>query len=263
MTTGGYLALTLALATASCAASPRPCANASGCPGGACQAGRCAQVGDVPVPAGARRAVVSANAVRASVDARYVASFGGAAGSPTLFVRFPPAWGRGKIERAFLVLTPAPGAPSTRGTTTITVARALEPWTATSSEPRVGAVEASATIPFAGGRVIRVDVTDAVREWARTGDAHEGFVVRGWGEGGVGAAIAVEADEPPRLDVYVLEARPLARPERASLDTARAGSPMLPRQWSRLPRPKRRSFPSAGSRPRSTPRVGPSARSRT
>ena len=202
-------AVTLALALTACAAAPRPCPTAVACEGGVCHAGRCGAVDDVPVSVGARRVVLEAVATRASDDdARFAPTLGGAGASPTLVVRFAPAWGRGRVERAFLVLSPAPGALATPARTTITVARALEPWSVTSAPPRVGPVEATATVTFAPPRAIRIDVTDAVREWARTGEAHHGFVIRASGDDARGASFAIEAGEAPRLDVYVATDKP-------------------------------------------------------
>lgn len=194
------------VAAAACAPVPRACVSASECASGACHVGRCGAVDDLPIASGARRLVLSALAIRTTEDARYVAAVGGAA-SPTVFLRFAQGFGAARVDRAYLVLSPAPGAPASAERTTITVARALEPWTATSPAPRVGPVLASETVTFAPPRAIRVDVTEAVREWARGGEPHHGFVVRATSEG-AGVAFAVEADEAPRLDVYVLADEP-------------------------------------------------------
>jgi hypothetical protein len=185
-----------------CASRPAPCSGADACSDGVCHAGQCAPVESVPVAPQSRRVVLVPTAIRAANGGSFAVALGGSNDAGPLLVRFDATWGPGAIERAFLVLSPATGPTSTKPVR-VAVARVEEAWTRTSAMPRVSAVDARTETTVLAGRVVRVDVTDMVREWARTGGRHHGFAVRAETGDAAGLAVAIESGDAPRLDVYV------------------------------------------------------------
>lgn len=176
-----------------CGGRPTPCSSADACAAGVCHAGRCGAVDAVPVTGESRREVVRPDLSRAAgatfavtVDDRDTA----------LLVRFPRTWGTTEPERAFVVFTATTDAASP---ITFEIARVVEPWTLTSSPPRVGPIEVTATLVPTPDHPVRIDVTDAVREWTRTGDKHHGFAIRTRNRA---ATIALDSGDGPTLDLY-------------------------------------------------------------
>jgi hypothetical protein len=208
----------IALALAACGPRVVPCTSVEGCAKNqACSAGRCAAVGSEIAPADARRVLVAPSEI-AVVSSRGGGSpmpaeipLGGqTSGSIVVLLRFPTPWGnRVRVASAFLTLEPSPGAVPETEPVPVTVARVLEPWSASDVSwarlPRLSAPEARALATARPPKTLRIDVTAIVQRWARERTNDQGIALMSGPEATVGATYAtgVSGARGPRLDVYL------------------------------------------------------------
>jgi hypothetical protein len=207
-----------ALFAASCGPRTTPCVVPEACAKGqTCFTGRCAALGTEITPADARRVLVAPSEL-AVVSPRGDGSdlpaeipLGGAvAGSIVVLMRFPTPWGnRVRVASAFLTLEPSPGAFPDADPVPVTVARVLEPWSASDVSwgrlPRLSAPEARALATARPPRTLRIDVTSIVQRWARERTNDQGIALMSAPEATAGATYAtgVSGARGPRLDVYL------------------------------------------------------------
>ncbi len=182
-----------------------------------CVAGGCIKAGTELVPLDAQRIVVPAQEI--AVVARGHArtglpgeiSFGGRTrASNVVLLRFPTPWGkRVRVARAFLALEPAAGTIAETRPVLVSVARVLEPWSASEASwerlPRLSAFEGGAYTGIGPAQALRIDVTAIVQRWAlgRTND--QGLALTASPEAPLGPSYATGASggTGPRLDVYL------------------------------------------------------------
>jgi hypothetical protein len=207
-----------ALLLASCSTRLAPCVAPEGCAKNqTCFTGHCAALGTEITPTDARRVIVAPSEIAV------VSSHGGGselpaeiplgasvAGSIVVLLRFPTPWGnRVRVASAFLTLEPSPGAFPETDPVPVTVARVLEPWSATDVSwgrlPRLSAPEARALATARPPKTLRIDVTSIVQRWARERTNDQGIALMSAPEAPVGATYAtgVSGARGPRLDVYL------------------------------------------------------------
>jgi hypothetical protein len=171
------------------------------------------------VPPDARRivltpadiAVVTANGQRPSRGIPSAVRFGSAQeGSSVLFLRFGPVQAAAtRIESAFLLLEPIPGAA--RGITDVKVEalRVGEDWNdetlSWSHQPRVGLPTSPGLARGSPPSTLRIDVTELVRHQRERSRADVAVAIKASGGSDAGAAFATGATQglAPRLEVYV------------------------------------------------------------
>ncbi|HEX9296487.1 MAG TPA: DNRLRE domain-containing protein [Polyangiaceae bacterium] len=201
-----------------CSSSIAPCVTQEACRAGqTCLAGRCLNMGSELAPSDAQRILVPASEI-AVVSSRgndptlpSEIPLGRAPnGSIVVLLRFPTPWGnRVRIASAFLTLEPLPGALPETQPVSVSVARVLEPWSASDVSwgrlPRLSAPEVRALASPAPPKTLRIDVTSIVRRWARGRATDQGIALMASGEAAAGATYAtgISGAPGPRLDVYV------------------------------------------------------------
>jgi len=201
-----------------CATRFPPCVGPDSCERGLmCTAGRCLKTGTELAPLDAQRIVVAPQEMvvvaRGSGDSALPAEIplGGSAGSsPIVLFRFPTPWGkRVRVARAFLTLYPAPGTVPESRPVLVSVARVLEPWSASEASwgrlPRLSAFEGSAYTGIGPAKALRIDVTTIVQRWALGRSADQGLALTASSDAPFGPSYAtgVSGGTGPRLDVYL------------------------------------------------------------
>lgn len=154
-------------------------------------------------------AVVSSRGYDAALPAE-IPLGSASAGSLVLLLRFPTPWGnRVRIASAFLILEPFPGALPETVPVTVTIARVLEPWSASDVSwarlPRLSAPEGRALVSTAPPKTLRIDVTTIVQRWSQGKTKDQGIALFSAPDAPVGATYAtgVSGARGPRLDVYL------------------------------------------------------------
>jgi len=201
-----------------CSHQPVPCVLPGECGRGfVCAIDHCTKAGTELTPADTQRIVVN------PTEMALVSSLGKASGLPNeiplgrapagsfvLLLRFPVPWGnRVRIARAFLTLEPAPFAVPESRPVLVSVARVLDPWSASDVSwgrlPRLSPSEARAWAITGPPRPLRIDVTAIVQRWARGRTDDQGIALSAPADAPVGATYATGAAgaSGPRLDVYV------------------------------------------------------------
>ena len=212
------LATIVIASTVSCATHPTPCVSPEGCPRNqTCAVGRCGAIASEIAPAEARRllvapsdiAVVSSRGGDGALPAE-IPLGGAAGGSVVVLFRFPTPWGnRVRVASAFLTLEPSPGALPEREPVSLSVARVLEPWSASEVTwgrlPRLSAAEVRAYATAGPPKTLRIDVTSIVQRWARGRANDQGIALISAADASAGATYATGVDgaRGPRLDVYL------------------------------------------------------------
>jgi len=201
-----------------CATRFPPCVGPDSCERGLmCTAGRCLKTGTELVPLDAQRIVVAPQEMvvvaRGSGDSALPAEIplgGSARSSPIVLFRFPTPWGkRVRVARAFLTLYPAPGTVPESRPVLVSVARVLEPWSASEASwgrlPRLSAFEGSAYTGIGPAKALRIDVTTIVQRWALGRSADQGLALTASSDAPFGPSYAtgVSGGTGPRLDVYL------------------------------------------------------------
>jgi hypothetical protein len=130
--------------------------------------------------------------------------------SAVVLLRFPTPWGkRVRVARAFLTLEPAPGAIAETRPVLVSVARVLEPWSASEVSwerlPRLSAFEGDAYTGIGPVKTLRIDVTAIVQRWAlgRVNDQGIALTASSGAPLGPSYATGVAGGAGPRLDVYL------------------------------------------------------------
>ena len=213
------LALGLAFAASGCTSRPAPCEASERCTSGQmCTAGRCTPPGAEIAPETARRVLVAATEI--AVVSSHATDDGAlpsaipvgtaSGGSVVVLLRFPASWGnRARVTSAFLTLEPATGAVPAAEAQPISVARVLEPWSASDVTwgrlPRLSAPEARGLATASPPKTLRIDVTAIVQRWARAKTIDHGIALLTGGKAPTGATYATGAsgERGPRLDVYL------------------------------------------------------------
>jgi hypothetical protein len=214
------LAAVLALALAGCGGAPSVgavCVGTGGCATGTtCLAGKCRAPDATP------GAVDSIRILLAPLDLAVLASRGDGAvpeaiaigredaGSLVVLFRFVATWrDDAEVVSAFLTLDPLDGAPPARTSTSIEIARVLDPWTSETAtwgrQPRLGLPEIAAVVPGRPSRRLRVDVTSLVKRWPKRADDDHGIALLAEGHDPYGALFStgLSSGSGPRLEVYV------------------------------------------------------------
>ena len=201
-----------------CATRFPPCVGPDSCERGLmCTAGRCLKTGTELVSLDAQRIVVAPQEMvvvaRGSGDSALPAEIplgGSARSSPIVLFRFPTPWGkRVRVARAFLTLYPAPGTVPESRPVLVSVARVLEPWSASEASwgrlPRLSAFEGSAYTGIGPAKALRIDVTTIVQRWALGRSADQGLALTASSDAPFGPSYAtgVSGGTGPRLDVYL------------------------------------------------------------
>jgi hypothetical protein len=201
-----------------CANRVVPCAGPQTCERGmTCVTGRCIKAGTELVAVDAQRIVVAPQEMvvvaRGNGDTALPAeiALGGAArASAVVLLRFPTPWGkRVRIARAFLTLEPAPGAIAETRPVLVSVARVLEPWSASDASwgrlPRMSAFEGNAYTGIGPAKALRIDVTTIVQRWALGRSTDQGLALTASSDAPLGPSYAtgVSGGIGPRLDVYL------------------------------------------------------------
>ena len=195
-----------------------PCVSPESCAAGqTCLGGRCARLGSELSPPDSRRMLVAPTQVAVVSSRGYDPALpveiplgGASAGSIAVLLRFPTPWGnRIRIASAFLTLEPLPGASPEMRPVTVTVARILEPWSASDVSwarlPRLSAPEGRALATTSPPKTLRIDVTTIVQRWAlaRTNDQGIALIAEPHAFVGATYATGVSGARGPRLDVYL------------------------------------------------------------
>jgi hypothetical protein len=217
--TGGVPVAALAIGAAMCGCANRfpPCVGPDSCDRGMmCMAGRCFKAGTELVPLDAQRIVVAPQEMAVvarggdSALPREIPLGGTGRSSPIVLFRFPTPWGkRVRIARAFLTLHLAPGTVPESRPVLVSVARVLEPWSASEATwgrlPRLSAFEASAYSGIGPVKALRIDVTTIVQRWALGRSADQGLALTASSDApwGPSYATGVSGGAGPRLDVYL------------------------------------------------------------
>ena len=202
------LALGATVGAVAWAMPPAPCVSASCGAGLECLASRCVPAGGEPVPAGARRVVVPAQAV-AVIGAEEgpgapVATLGAErSGARALLVRFDVPGDPAGVVVAFLHLTPSPLSEGDQDVP-LAVTAVLDAWAPDEAggrgRPRLRSGGGHAQ-GIARGRPrlpVRIDVTSLVKQ-----GAPQGFAVTADARRGRGVALGTGGADAPRLDLYV------------------------------------------------------------
>jgi hypothetical protein len=205
---------------AGCARGPVPCTTPGTCSGGEeCLANRCVAAGHDPVPAAARRWVITADRVAVVNHAGTSATgrlpsavrFGSAAeGAAVLYLRFAPVWASAaRVDSAFLLLEPLPETPASTADVLVRALRVEESWDARTlsflHQPKLGLPSSRAWARSRPPSMLRIDVTNIIRYQHEHTIAALGIAVKASGGGGHGAAFATGSalGSPPRLELYV------------------------------------------------------------
>jgi hypothetical protein len=214
------IALVLSSVTGGCSANPgpKPCRSSATCSGSeSCVMGACSP-GTAPVTASTKRFVLEPDSLAfvysdGDTAERPVAAFGADVGARArLLVRFPHPEISGTIERAWLVLSRAPGASAGPGDVTLRAESIDEPWslpggsgTGWSTPPRSSSIATATTVVGPRGpSSIRIDVTPWAQNLVRKGPRPWGLRVEAKGSGyGVPIATGAGAGAPPVLELYV------------------------------------------------------------
>jgi hypothetical protein len=182
-----------------------------------CAAGGCIKAGTELVGPDAQRIVVApqemAVVARGSGDRALpgeIALGGNTRASAVVLLRFPTPWGkRVRVARAFLTLEPAPGAIAETRPVLVSVARVLEPWSASETSwgrlPRLSAFEGNAYTGIGPAKALRIDVTAIVQRWALGRGNDQGLALTASSDAPLGPSYAtgVSGGTGPRLDVYL------------------------------------------------------------
>lgn len=212
------LVLAAAAMTQGCAYRLAACAAPGSCERGmTCTAGRCIKAGTELVPGDAQRIVVAPQEMvvlaRGNGDSALPGEIplgGTARPAAVVLLRFPTPWGkRVRVARAFLTLQPAPGAVAEGRPVLVSVARVLEPWSASDASwgrmPRLSAFEGNAYTGIGPAKALRIDVTTIVQRWALGRSSDQGLALTASSEAPLGPSYATGASggTGPRLDVYL------------------------------------------------------------
>lgn len=208
----------LALAAA-CSRGPEPCASAGVCPEGQeCLANRCVVAGGDPVPADSQRLVlepeqmaVVGNAATEPGELPAAVTFGGGAnGTSTLYLKFPPVWRhKRRIEAAFLILEPMPATFGSAEDVAMDVWRVRERWEPSSltriEQPELGPPRSRGLARSTPPSPLRVDVTALVTHLAENAGSDHGIALRAGSGDSAGASFATgtSGGRSPRLEIYV------------------------------------------------------------
>ena len=215
-----------------------PCAGAGACVTGLCVAGRCAAAETPPagskstrvvlVPrdlalltagGGDEAAITTADAAGSQGDA----SPGGLAvlpesvalgradtGRTVMLLRFVSTWREdADIESAYFVMDAIEGAPLPVTPPSVEIARILTPWSSATTSwgrlPRLGLPEPAGALRVLPSMPLRLDVTPAVRAWARRERDDHGLavLVDGSDPNGVLASTGLTKGLGPHLEVYL------------------------------------------------------------
>lgn len=130
-------------------------------------------------------------------------------GTTALLLRFELAFREAEeVRGAFVLLETSPDARRPSSSILVDVSRVLEPWSAAGTHwatlPRLDVVAARAFSPRAPG-VMRIDVTDLVREWPRRRADEHGIALVASAQDPYGLTLLLggAAGEGPRLEVYL------------------------------------------------------------
>ncbi len=203
-----------------CTQGPMPCNSPGTCGSGyECLANRCAPLGSELASPTARRivltpaniAVVTASGQRPTLGVPGAVRFGSAQeGAAALYLRFGPLRATApRIEHAFVLLQPLPGAPRSGDDVRVEALRVGEGWNertlSWSNQPRVGLPASPALARAAPPSTLRIDVTELVRYQRQRSQADVAVAIKAGSGSGAGAAFATGATQghAPRLEVYV------------------------------------------------------------
>ncbi|HMJ12071.1 MAG TPA: hypothetical protein VK524_11690 [Polyangiaceae bacterium] len=206
-----------------CSRGPVPCMSPGTCGSGyECLANRCVPLGSEPVAIETLRvvltpsdiAVVTANGPRPAQGVPGVVRFGSAQDGPTaLFLRFAPVRARAqRIDRAFLLLEPMPGAAGGHDDVQVEALHVGSSWDdaslSWSRQPRVGLPKSPGLARSSPPSTLRIDVTELVRHQRERSHADVAIAVKAGGGSGAGAVFATGATRGlgPRLELYVRRA---------------------------------------------------------
>ena len=206
----------------SCHNTPTPCIADDACGTGLeCLANHCAPTGSDPVAPESARYVLDPSATGlvsrqrplANSGLPAIASFGSqAAGATTWYLDFTPSWPEtSRIDQAFLVLSPPPGAPYPSSDVDLETWRVSEPWRiqerAWSNPPARDPPHAEGIASASPPRPARIDVTHIVRYWQHHPYDRHGLAIEARSGSGHGVSFETGAGggRPPQLEVYVTE----------------------------------------------------------
>ena len=196
-----------------------PCTGTGACPTGLCVAGRCRAADAPPAKSTSARvvllprdvAVLTANAAEEGDALPESVALGRAdLGRTVVLCRFVSTWREdADIQSAYFVMDAVEGAPLPATAPTVEIARILSPWSSATvtwgRQPSLGMVEAAGALRVSPSLPLRVDVTPAVRAWAkRERDDHGlALLVDGADPVGVLASTGLTKGLGPHLEVYL------------------------------------------------------------
>lgn len=210
------------LVAVACHNSPKPCVAHDACDAGQeCIANLCVVEGSDPVPPRSTRYVLSPSASgivssqhpSAATGLPALASLGSRATGPVAwYLDFTPSWPEtSRIDQAFLVLSPPPGAPYPSSDVDLETWRVSEPWRiqelAWSNQPARDPPHAEGIASASPPRPARIDVTHIVRYWQHHPYDRHGLAIEARSGSGHGVSFETGAGggRPPQLEVYVTE----------------------------------------------------------
>ena len=196
-----------------------PCVGTGACPTGLCVAGRCRAADAPPAKSGAARVVLLPRDLafltsRASDEGdalpESVALGRAGTGRAVMLFRFVSTWAEdADIQAAYFVMDAVEGAPLPETPPTVEIARILSPWSSATAtwgrQPRLGMAEPAGTLRVLPSVPLRVDVTPAVRAWAKHERDDHGLalLVDGSDPSGVLASTGLTKGLGPHLEVYL------------------------------------------------------------
>ena len=213
-------ALSVLFGALGCARGPVPCISPGTCGSGyECLANRCTVLGSDVASSATRRivltpadiAVVTASGERPSQGIPGAVRFGSAQeGSAALYLRFGPVRAPApRIDHAFLLLDPMPGAPRGGADVRVEALRIAQAWNertlSWSDQPRGGIPASRALARARPPSTLRIDVTELVRYQRERSQDDVAVAIKASAGAGAGAAFATGAThgQAPRLEVYV------------------------------------------------------------
>ncbi len=212
----------LAGAVFGCAGADRtaegPCTSLAPCEKGTCVVGRCREATSFPAKSSGARvllaprdfAVLTENDLANEGAVESVALGCKDTGRSVLLFRFASTWREdADIQSAFFVLEAVEGAPLPVTAPPVEIARILSPWSsATTSwgrQPSLGMAEPAGELRVLPQIPLRLDVTPAVRAWAkRERDDHGlALLIAANDPNGVVTSTGLGRGNGPRLEVYL------------------------------------------------------------
>jgi hypothetical protein len=137
---------------------------------------------------------------------------GSAGGASTFYLVFDPIWQSDtKLDSAFLLLDPMPGALASPSDVELVVFRVLEEWDLASlsatTEPALGLPSSRGIARGSPMSTTRIDVTELVRYAMKHPYSHYGWAIRAGQshDAGISVATGIAGAMGPRLELYVAE----------------------------------------------------------